>query len=227
MRKLLYVPIIHDQADMGSAGAELARGSAAQWGQPRWAIHEATVCGFWKSIRVFLLSMDPWRLGIYQDGLAAEGEVGRRIVNEAARRGSKNYRLVQELLDKGAGLHRTEDPVLLWREHQNVIARVKQEPSEERSRDSRDPLDGTDRLLEERDRFIANAISSTLKPGEVGVLFIGAYHDVAGHLAADISVEMAKDREKVNAYFQELIQGRDEEILKGLARYLTTPVAVS
>ncbi|HNY33468.1 MAG TPA: hypothetical protein PKK68_02315 [Methanothrix soehngenii] len=45
-----------------------------------------------------------------------------------------------------------------------------------------------DRLLLERDLFIARAIDATLPEGETGLLFIGAAHDVLSKLAGDIEV---------------------------------------
>ena len=224
MRTLLYVPIIHDEADMGSAGTALARRSAELWGNRRWKIHKDTVRGFWESIGTYLLSLDPRRLRVYQDGLAADGEVGRRIVNEAASRGSKNYQLVLDLLDRGAALRKTEDALLLLREYENIFARAQQGSAGEQPWDIRRDREQDDLLTEERDRFIADTIAATLREGELGVLFIGAYHHVISRLAADISVDMVKNREKVSAYFDELVRGRDDKTLEELALYLSAPV---
>ena len=46
-----------------------------------------------------------------------------------------------------------------------------------------------DRLLEERDLFIARSIDSSLKEGETGLLFIGASHDVVSRIAKDIELK--------------------------------------
>jgi len=35
---------------------------------------------------------------IYQDGIVAEGEIGKKIVEETSKSGSKNYQLVSRLL---------------------------------------------------------------------------------------------------------------------------------
>ena len=71
-----------------------------------------------------------------------------------------------------------------------------------------------------RDKFIAATINQTLKEEEIGVLFIGAHHDVRTHLAEDIAVEEVKNREKVRDYFKMLISGKDEERFDQLAKYL-------
>ncbi len=227
MRRLLYVPIIHDEADLGSAGATLARESVALSGERRWTIHEEAVRKFWESVAAYLRSFDPRRLKVYQDGLAADGEMGRRIVEKAACRGSRNYQLILELLGKGAESRKTEDPVLLWREHENIRGSAQQGSAGEGLSSSERYRLERDRLMEKRDKFIAETIDATLKDGELGVLFIGAYHDVAPRLAADISIEMVKDREKVQAYFKELLQGRDDRRFEEIARHLASPVSVS
>lgn len=226
MRQLLYVPIIHDEADMGSAGAALAQKSAALSGDRRWALHKETVEKFWESIRAFLLSFDARRLRVYQDGLAADGEIGMRIVEEAARRGSKSYQLVLDMINRGAELRKTEDLVLLLKEHENIVRHMEQEMAGDQPLSAKEYRLERNRLMEERDKFIAEAINATLKEAELGVLFIGAYHKVAPLLAGDISLEVLKDRQKVEAYFEELLSGQEDKRFEELAKYLSSPVSV-
>lgn len=218
MRRLLYVPIVHDEADIGSAGAALALRSARLAGRRRWARHQQVLDRFWQQVGAFLDRFEANGLRVYQDGLPAGGEVGQRIVQEAAARGSRNHRLVLHLLERGAQLCQTEDPALLWRERQRLL-----EPSgqggEERSEGNG--------LLAERDRFIAGAINATLREGEAGILFIGAYHDVTPYLAEDIAIEAVKEPEKVRAYFEALFVGRDAGRLAQLAEYLASPVGAA
>lgn len=217
MRRLLYVPVIHDEADLGSAGAALAQESARQLGKQRWARHQQALSQFWEQIAAFLSAFDPHQLKVYQDGLPAEGEVARRIVEEAARRGSRNHRLVLDLLDRGAELRKTESPQLLWQERQRLLGPMPASVGEEEG-------DAEGRLMEKRDRFIADTINATLKEEELGVLFIGAYHEVASGLAQDIVVEAVKDPEKVRAYFEALFTGSPGHMLAKLARYLGSPI---
>ncbi|MBI4199259.1 MAG: hypothetical protein HY535_02125 [Chloroflexi bacterium] len=222
MRRLLYVPIIHSDVDLGSAGLAIAQSSLALSGERRWALHHETVRSFWKGVAAYLCTFDARLLRVYQDGLAADGEQGRGVVDQAARRGSENFRLVRDLVQQGAELRKTEDPALLLREYHEVLGLVRP-PSQE---EGRDRTGARAQLLEERDRFIAEAISGTLHEGEVGVLFLGARHDVTPWLAPDISVMPLKDRSKVQAYIQELLLGQDERVLAKLARYLAAPVRV-
>lgn len=224
MRHLLYIPIIHSSVDLGTAGAALTLHGAALAGEGRWAVHQETVSKFWQSVAAYLRSLDPRCLKVYQDGLAAAGVLGRRVVQEAARRGSPNYQLVLDLLDVGAELRQTEDARLLTLERENILAGLapgatgQEGPAARRYRWQRD------RLTEERDKFIARTIGATLREGELGVLFLGAYHQVASHLAADIAVQLAKDPESVCLYLDELFLGHDDAKLSELAHYLTLPV---
>jgi len=218
MRRLLYVPIIHEEADLGSARTALAQRSAALSGERRWVLHRETVGKFWGRVAAYLRSFDPYQLRVYQDGLAADGVMGRRIVEEAARRGSKNYQLVLELLKGGAELRKTEDPALLLQEREVIVAHLQESLDADQYRIQ------SDRLMGERDKLIAETVRATLKEGEVGVLFIGAHHNVASRLAGDISVEEVKDPGQVRTYFEELFLGHDEVRLKELVQYLTSVI---
>ena len=221
MRKLLYVPIIHTRGDMGSLGPALERKSASLVGDKRWTEHQEAVSRFWRAVEDCLLSLEGSPLVIYQDGLAADGELGRRVVEEAARRGSLNHRLLLHLANGGADIRKTEDPSLLLEELK--LARQEagaQGPSQElKARRAR--------LLEERDRFISRTIAETLKEGETAVLFIGAYHDVLPYLPEDISVEPLKEPDKVRLYLEELTSGGDPQRWRHLADYLASPIPPS
>jgi len=224
MRKLLYVPIIHTEADLGSAAPAIGRRSASLCGEKRWAQHKAVVSEFWQRVADYLSHIEAADLRIYQDGLLAGGELGRKIVEEGARRGSKNYDIILDLIKRGAEIRATEDVSFLKAEYEH-ISRLTQAKS---------PAHGTpahmeyeshkERLTNERDRFVARTIDETLSEGEVGILFMGAYHDVISHLAPDIVVEQIKEQEKVKAYFEELIHRRDEEEFEQLAEYLASPI---
>jgi putative NADH-flavin reductase len=179
-------------------------------------MHRETARQFWERVADYLSRFDPSKMRVYQDGLAADGAAGKRIVEEAARRGSKNYQLVLELLNHGAQLQATEDPALLVQELANLGAAGHELPSPEQRQ----------YLLEERDTYIADVICSTLQAAELGVLFIGAGHDVLGRLAADIQVQTVKDPDKLRMYIKELLLARDSRKLEALARYMAAPVDV-
>ena len=217
MRNLLHIPVIHDEVDLGSAGPALGRRSAGQAGERRWALHRETVCRFWESVGDYLSRFDSSKMRVYQDGVPVDGTMGRRIVEEGARRGSRNYQLVLKLLDNYAQLQAAEHPTLLLQEYANLRAEGRQAPSPEQRA----------RLLEERDSYIAQVINSTLQEGDVGVLFIGAGHSLGRDLASDICVQEVKDADKVHLYIQELLLGNGFGKTEALARYVAAPVDVS
>jgi hypothetical protein len=227
MRQLLYVPLMHDQADLGSLGAALAQKTAAVTGARRWAIHEETMHKFWETVATYLRSFDSHYLKLYQDGLPIGGKMARRVVEEAAQKGSKNYQLILDLLHRGAELQQTEDPRLLLREYENIRRSVQQESAgAEHVKTPQYKLEAH-RLMSERDQVMADTINATLKEGEIGVLFIGAHHNVVPLLPADISVTAVRDREHVGAYFEELLQGQDDRKFAALAQHLASPASIS
>lgn len=224
MRKLLYVPVIHTESDLGSVAFVIDRRSASLWGEKRWARHKATVSEFWQRIADYLNHIEATNLKIYQDGLLAGGDLGRRIVEEGARRGSKNYEIILDLMKRGAEIRTTEDVALLKEEYERISRLTQAKSPTQRTPAYMGYESHKDRLTNERDKFVAKAINETLGEGEVGILFMGAYHDVISHLARDIVVEQLKEQEKVKAYFKELMHGRHEEEFERLAEYLASPI---
>jgi hypothetical protein len=223
MRKLLYVPIIHLGSDLGSAATTIDKTSASFCGEERWSKHKETVTKSWANIADYFAGVDATNLKIYQDGLPVDGELGQKILEEGAKRGSKNYQIILDLIEKGAEIRKTEDTALLKEEYESITKLNQAKSSADRKRALANYKVGRNRLTRERDKFIAKTIDKTLKEGETGVLFIGSYHDVLSHLPKDIAVQQIKDREMINAYFEELIAGKNEKRLEELAEYLISP----
>ena len=223
MKKLLYIPIIHMGPDLGSVAVVLDEMSASFYGEERWAKHKETLAKFWTNIADYFTNVDATTLKIYQDGLPADGELGRKIVEESAKRGSKNHQIILDLIKRGAEIRKTEDTVLLKVEYESITKLNQAKSSADRKRAIADYKIRRNRLTRERDKFIAKTIDETLKEGETGVLFIGSYHDILPHLSKDIAVEQVREREKINAYFEELIAGKNEKRLVELAEYLISP----
>ena len=220
MRKLIYVPVIHVESDLGSIASEIDKKSAEVCGKERWEKHKQTVVTFWDVIEGFFRKLDAGNLKIYQDGLMAGGDLGRRIVEEGANRGSRNYQIVLDLMKRGAEIRKTEDVELL-KEELNQILRIAQNSSawEKTVAHIGKEVDRKT-LLEKRDRFIAKTINETLTGEESGVLFIGAFHDVVPKLSEDIKVQEVKSRKKVKDYFNILISGGNDKKFEELASYL-------
>jgi hypothetical protein len=224
MRKILCVPIIHTEADLGSVAFAVKSKSADLCGEVRWAKHKETVAKFWQTLSDYFNSLDATNLKIYQDGLPAGGELGRKIVEEGVRQGSKNYQLIFKLMQKGAEIRKTEDPILLKKEYKYITSLVRSKTMIEKALSIAKYKLHKNRLMKERDKFIAKTIDETLKEGEIGVLFIGSYHNVIPHFPKDIVVRYIKERDKINAYFKELTLRRDERKFEQLAKYLVLPI---
>lgn len=190
-RRLIVVRIVHTPSDMGSAEAGLIRSGMDAMGEQRWLENQRKIEEFWLDLEkeVLALGKDVKKLHIYQDGLPCSGPLGERIVRETASRGSRNYQIVQRLMEQGAKIEATESAELLRQEYEYIKA-ILEAGSEAERRAAEERYDRVkDELLEERDRFIARAIDASLPDGETGLLFIGAAHDVQSKLPRDIDVK--------------------------------------
>jgi len=209
---------------MGSLASALDQGTAALCGEERWERHTATASHFWWMVSDYLETLDAKNLKVYQDGFVSDGDLGKKIIEEGVRKGSKNYDIILNLLNRGAEVVSTEDIALLQEEYGYISQIIKAETASQRRLAYKGYESRKSQLTRERDRFIAGIINETLDDGEVGLLFIGAYHDVVPHFAKDIAVEQLKEREKVKAYFDELMYGSDERNFEQLAGYLNSAV---
>ncbi|MBU4501913.1 MAG: hypothetical protein KKA79_04920 [Nanoarchaeota archaeon] len=192
MRKLLYFPIIHDQADMGSLETKISQEGERKYGQAAWKDHLKQVQISWNrlqnKIKQQFDDVPADKVKIYQDGLPEAGEIGLKIIKEVAKRGSKNYQIVEDLLRKGAQLEKAESKELLIQEY-NYLSRL---------RDATTPVEQLNallvyqekaqELLNKRDDYIANRINITLKYDELGIAFFGSKHSIIDRLNKDITV---------------------------------------
>ena len=185
-RRLIYIPIIHTAADMGSLGASIRGKKVSTLGRQGPAHQAAVVDKMWEKIEGVAagLPLAQGTVRVYQDGLPVCGHE-REIVSELAGAGSRNHRLLLALAERGAALMGTESPELLVEEYQLASAAFASGASlkrEVRQRELRDSL------LEKRDRYIAQRINSTLGAGESGILFLGMLHQAAKYLDSGIDV---------------------------------------
>lgn len=192
MRKLYLVPILHTSADMGSLASALDEIPKTELGQEVWQKHKGVVFYFWDYISRFFEALDVKGFKIFQDGMVADGADGLRIINEGISHGSKNFEIIGKLLERGAVLVKTEDPALVKQEYAYIakIAPAKS-PKEKEAWDLRYRT-AQDRLLRQRDDFIAKRIKDTLGEDETEILFIGAYHKILPGLPEDIKVIVVK-----------------------------------
>ncbi len=191
MRKLILIKIVHTSADMGSMGEGLVKEGMAKMGREKWLENQGKIEKFWDDLEKEIdgLSLDYSKTRIYQDGLPCGDELGLRIVRETADKGSKNYRIVRKLIERGAVIEATESPELLRKEYEYIKALMTARTPEEKTDAARRYDQIKDELMQERDAYIAKAIDISLKDDETGVLFIGAFHNVIPELAKDIEVK--------------------------------------
>lgn len=191
MRRLLVIRIVHTPMDMGSMKDGLEKEGVSKMGRQRWEENQRRIEKFWDEVdrEVDGLGLALEKVRIYQDGLPCAGELGERIVRETADKGSKNYQIIRKLMDRGARIEATESPDLLRQEYGYIKAILEAKTDQERAEAAASYDQVKDRLMEDRDMFIAQNISSTLKDGETGLLFIGASHNVIPKLEKDIEVK--------------------------------------
>jgi len=200
MRTLIYVPVIHTSADLGSMAKDISKRGIRYIGEEIWTKHRKTVEGFWDAISDYFDSLDVKGMKIYQDGMVGEGEVGKKIVEDTAKAGSKNYQLVAKLLERGAFLVKTEDFKFVKQEYDRLLAITRAKSILRKVMAFLKYKLVKTILLNKRDAFIAKRIDETLRSGEKGILFIGAFHKIKNRLPKNIQVREIKDTDKVRRY---------------------------
>lgn len=200
MRTLLYVPIIHTSADLGSLAEEVHRKGLENFGENMWRDHLRTIDGFWDALFLYFDSINVSGAKIFQDGMFADGDVGLNIIQEGEKAGSKNHRLVSKLLQRGAILKKTEDFKLVKKERDRLLKMI-------RAKTTAEKIFGLflykltkKTLLRQRDEYIAQRIDRALQEGETGILFIGAYHEIKPRLSRDIKIKEIKETRKIKEY---------------------------
>lgn len=175
MRQLYIFPIIHTDVELGSLAPELKKQMIRKKGLAEWKRHEATIEHFWDNIerKLRIMNLDNDEVHIYQDGFHT-GMDSVQMVEDLAARGSRNYLLIQSLVNQGAKLVGTENPDLVLKEYELT-----------KGGDRESKINASE-LLRQRDVFIAQRIVETLPEDKTGILFIGAKHNVASFLPGDI-----------------------------------------
>jgi len=222
MRKLFYVPIIHTSADMGSVAAQVEEKGRAMSGDEAWNRHKQTVAGFWEAIARYFDALDVNGCQVYQDGLAADGALGLRIVAGAASQGSPNYQLVKRLVERGARIVTTEDAAIVLKEMESIKAIANARTLAAKSWAVLKYERMKKKLLEARDRHIAHTIDSTLERD--GVLFVGAFHNIIPRLDEDIVIKEVRTRERVAEYQKCFYLRQKQDRTKELATYLMASI---
>lgn len=179
MRRIIYAPIVHADADLGSMADEVRRRFVAAFGDDAWSRRGAAVGAMWDGLRERLLALpiDWSRVKLYQDGLPVCGKEDS-IVRDVAAQGSANHELLLELVARGATLMGTEDGTLLVQELMRVRALVSAAQRGVTKAEAQELERRGQELLRLRDAFIARRIDETLQDDETGIVFIGLLHRV-------------------------------------------------
>jgi hypothetical protein len=187
-RTLIYLPIVHTQADMGELKESVTRATLERTGRAGLARKTAAIDKVWTAIEAAIEALELCfdRVRLYQDGLPVCGREAE-IVTELARAGSRNHQLLLRLMAQGAVLMGTESGELLVQEYQlarqSLTTRPPRAAGVAASRRASSLA-----LLQSRDQFIAQRINETLKSDETGILFLGMLHSVTRRLQPDIKV---------------------------------------
>ncbi len=177
MARLIYIPVLHSVAEMGSAAPAYKAAFVARYGEAKWTERTAKFDAIWRAIAnsINTLKLDLSHVKLYQDSLPVCSKESE-LVERLAAQGSPNHQLLESLARGGAQVVGTESPALLLEEY-----KLLQSPGRNEAKAAA--------ILQARDRFIAKQIGATLAEDEVGMLFIGALHKVADYLPERIKVE--------------------------------------
>jgi len=159
-------------------------------GEQAWKASREAVAEFWNAIENAMdrIRLDYTKLRLYQDGLPVCG-LEEKIVRDLAQQGGANYRILLKLTGRGAKLEGTEDPDLLRKEYELIMAGVHADAGSLGANTDKDGIAEVFRdLLDRRDHFIAQRIDRTLQAGETGILFLGALHRATAMLPDTIQV---------------------------------------
>jgi len=190
LRRLIHVPIVHSQADMGPIQDRVRQAYIEKGGEQAWKASREAVAEFWNAIENAMdrIRLDYTKLRLYQDGLPVCG-LEEKIVRDLAQQGGANYRILLKLTGRGAKLEGTEDPDLLRKEYELIMAGVHADAGSLGANTDKDGIAEVFRdLLDRRDHFIAQRIDRTLQAGETGILFLGALHRATAMLPDTIQV---------------------------------------
>ena len=192
MKRLIYIPIVHNKADLGSLGGRLSLEGERKYGTSAWHEHLEKVDRSWDEIETEIFrqlknkAFD--KVKIFQDGLPVAGETGMKIVRDTAGNGSKNYMIIDKLLARGARLEIAENKDFLLREYYLLLDINKAETPEKQLELYLEYQKVSRELLDSRDHFVAAQINLTLLNGETGIAFFGAAHSILDKLDSTIKV---------------------------------------
>lgn len=224
MRRLLYIPIIHTDVDLGDLATGIEERAKALLGDSNMRKHKEIVNLYWQAVVDYWQGKNVVGLKIFQDAMATDGALGQNIVKSLADKGSPNYKILAQLIEHGAILVKTEDPEPLKEEYFLMRELTKNKSFSESVSALQQYQRRKDTLLKARDASIITSITEHLKEGETGVCFLGAEHQIVARLPKDIEIIALKDPAKVRAYSQGFRSNKGD--MKILGSYLIAPIEI-
>ena len=199
-KKLLIIPVAHSEAEMGSLSMDVSKIIEGVMGKERRERHRKEVSTFWENLKELLerilQDVDMAKVKIYQDGVPIGGELGIKLVEDCAQNGSPNFQIVLSLIRNGATLEKTEDAKLLKEEYEILKAIISAKTDVERERLAENYKKRLYELTAERDRYVAGRIKESLGDGMLGILFIGATHNVSPYISSETDAFVCNYKEK-------------------------------
>lgn len=188
-RTLIYVPVVHTQADMGALSELVRQATLQRQGEKGWNGKTELIDKIWTEIEQAIddLKLPYERVRLYQDALPVCGREAE-IVNDLAKGGSRNHQLLLRLMKKGATIMGTESLGLLMEEYELARKTVAADYSRESTSTNTHNQALSDSLLKRRDQYIADRINGTLAKGEIGILLLGMLHSIENQLDEDIRI---------------------------------------
>lgn len=192
---LLYVPVLHTPQEARGIDHTFQSGSAQQAVSPNPGDHDQSVREMWAGIARKLNEANlSWPMvRVYQDALPVCG-MENDIISVLAAHGSLNHQLLMDLVGRGARLEGTENPDLLAQEHEylsallafGAVPTLREVGTEQAAFEAYQAKSKA--LMEQRDAFIAARIRSTIRDGELPLVFMGVRHQLDKQLDGDFMI---------------------------------------
>ena len=184
---LLYVPVLHTHRESEDIVFSLKASGGDTHADTSGDEYDKSVKDMWKGIysRLQETGIAFSSVRIYQDSLPVCG-MEKDVASKLAEKGSLNYQLILDLLNKGARIEGTEDQQLLIKEY-DCLTRCIVSVHDRAAALERYWAESAE-LMKQRDKFIAGRIKSTLKDGEVPLVFMGVRHGLGELLKDDFII---------------------------------------
>lgn len=180
MPTLYYVPMIHTPQELGGLKNAVLATQRKISGEKGLNEFLQNVERYWQEVERRIQHSElnrpevASRLHIFVDGLPdTQKPLVTKIVTELTLLQIPAYLIIKTLLENGAAIHGTENPELLLQEYRYWT---------EVSQGRRPNPKMAEKLLRDRDQYIAQRIVSTVPDEEFALLFIGRSHNVIGKL---------------------------------------------